>query len=446
MSTEAHVIPDPGRAGRPTPALAALGALLVAMALLLAVLLVATPASAAPFACEESTVFISQNQDTQLYRLVYGSGSTTFEAVGPAAGLQYNALSFNQDDGYLYAIGLSTSVRGHLLQIDSAGGVTDLGLVSGLPTGSSSSNSVTIGAFDAEGDLYLAENRSTTVIYRVDVATQTADAITLSQSIHLADWALIGGALWGVEIPNSTDIVRIDPDTGVVTRFANDVVPADSPGYGAAWTYGNGHLGLSSNSTGQVYEVAITDPTGATPTFELVSTVTGPSSAQNDGASCVADELVDLSVEKTGPATVAPGGTITWTVVVSNEGPGTSSGHSVTDIVAAGVTGLGSPDEACAPVAADTVQCVSGALEPGQSATYTITGTAPDQPGNVANVATVVGLEGDPDSENDTDDHETSVEEAAIPLVAPWPAAVFASVALAALLVVRHRRRALEIV
>jgi uncharacterized repeat protein (TIGR01451 family) len=425
--------------------LVALGALLVGLAALLAVLLAATPASAAPFACEESTVFVSQNQDTQLYRLVYGAGSTTFEAVGPAAGLQYNALSFNQDDGYLYAIGLSTSVRGHLLQIDSAGGVTDLGLVSGLPTGASGSNSLVTGAFDADGDLYLAENRITNVIYRVDLGTQTATSITLSQSVRLADWAFVGGVLWGVEVPDSTDLVRIDPSTGAVTRFANDVVPADNPGYGAAWTYGNGHLGLSSNGTGQVYEVAITDPTGATPTFELVSTVTGPSSAQNDGASCVADELVDLSVEKTGPAVVAPGGAITWTVVVTNEGPGTSSGHSVTDIVAGGITDLDSPDEACAPVAADTVQCVSGALEPGQSVTYTITGTAPDQPGIVENDATVVGLEEDPDGEDDTDGHETSVEEAAIPLVAPWPAAVFASLAFAGFVLVRHRRRAADI-
>jgi hypothetical protein len=50
VSTEAHVIPDRGRASRPTSALVALGALLVGLALLLAVLLVATPASAAAFA------------------------------------------------------------------------------------------------------------------------------------------------------------------------------------------------------------------------------------------------------------------------------------------------------------------------------------------------------------------------------------------------------------
>jgi uncharacterized repeat protein (TIGR01451 family) len=423
-------------------------ALVVVVALLVSVvgLSMATPAAAQsagePFDCSQSTIFVAQGtatDRTQLYRLVYGAGSTSFELVGPSVVHLYNAMSFNEDDGFLYAIGEGGTVDRHLLRIDATGAVTDLGLVPGLPTGSADSV-LNDAAFGEDGYLYVSEVQETDRLYRVDIDTLATTVITLDQPRYVSDSAFIDGYLWGLEAPQSAgNFVRIDPVTGATTTFPNSIIPTGAT-YGAAWTYGNGNVGFSNNTTGGVYEVAITNPASASPTFTLVSSVSGPGSSRNDGASCVSQPL-DLGVEKTGPDTVEPGGAITWTVTVTNNGPGTSSGHSVTDIVTEGVTDVASPDEACT-VAASTVQCVSGALAPSASVSYTITGTAPLEPGTLVNDATVVGFEEDTNPDNDTDDHETEVSDVQIPLVASWPAGAAGLLLVAGGVgVIAHRRQ-----
>jgi uncharacterized repeat protein (TIGR01451 family) len=402
-------------------------ALVVVVALLVSVvgLSVATPAAAQsagePFDCSQSTIFVAQGTSTdpmQLYRLVYGAGSTSFELVGPAVDQHYNAVSYNEADGFLYAVGVRGTTIRHLLRIDATGAVTDLGLVSGLPTGSDASR-LNDGAFGDDGYLYVGEIQESDRLYRVDIDTLEVTVVMLSQPVQISDSAFVDGYLWGLQTATSETFVRIDPATGATTTFPNALIPTGAS-YGAAWTYGNGNVGFSNNATGQVYEISITNPSSASPSFQVVSNVSGPASTGNDGASCVSQPL-DLGVDKTGPDTVEPGGAITWTVTVTNNGPGTSSGHSVTDIVTEGVTDVASPDEACS-VAESTVQCVSGALAPGASVSYTITGTAPLEPGTLVNDATVVGFEEDTNPDNDTDDHETEVTDVQIPLVASWPA------------------------
>ncbi|PSJ23857.1 hypothetical protein B7P34_36510, partial [Streptosporangium nondiastaticum] len=48
----------------------------------------------------------------------------------------------------------------------------------------------------------------------------------------------------------------------------------------------------------------------------------------------------DLKVTKTGPATAAPGGSISYTVTVQNVGPNPLSGASFSDTVPAAITGV----------------------------------------------------------------------------------------------------------
>ena len=67
----------------------------------------------------------------------------------------------------------------------------------------------------------------------------------------------------------------------------------------------------------------------------MISNYTGPvAGSSNDGAACAASP-VDLSIIKSGPAAVAPSGKITWTLTVTNNGPGNSSGFAVSDTVPA---------------------------------------------------------------------------------------------------------------
>lgn len=422
----------------PRRAVALLVSVLVVLASSLALASPVAAAPGAPFTCSTSTIFISQGTDSQLHRLVLGDGNTTFEAVGPPSGIEYNALSFNEADGYLYAIGSEGSVRNHLLVIDSTGAVTDLGLVAGLPTSTADGAKIVSGAFGDDGALYVTVNQASATAYRIDIAAVSATTLTLSQPVYLADWTWADGHLWGIDIPQSAGFVRVDPATGALTSFPNTVVSTTSPGYGAAWTYANGNLGFSNNTTGQVVQVAVA-PEGDDVSFTLVSTIDGPSSTRNDGASC-SSRPVDLSVAKTGPTVAEPGGPITWTITVTNHGPGASTGHTITDLVPEGVTDVASSDPAC--TVTDRVVCTSGLLEAGDARSYEITGRAPGSPGSLVNVVSVIGNEADPNPGNDEAEHEVLVDETEIPLVPSIPMGVgaLALVGLAAS-ARRHQRR-----
>lgn len=119
----------------------------------------------------------------------------------------------------------------------------------------------------------------------------------------------------------------------------------------------------------------ITDPDSSTPTFTLVSQANGPTTTNNDATSCQV-QSVNLGISKSGPATVPAGGQITWTLTVTNESLGVSSGYTVTDEVPASVTGVTTSTPGCS-VTDNTVVCVGGVMQPGEVATITITGTAP---------------------------------------------------------------------
>jgi uncharacterized repeat protein (TIGR01451 family) len=83
----------------------------------------------------------------------------------------------------------------------------------------------------------------------------------------------------------------------------------------------------------------------------------------------------DLTVTKTSsPATVEPGGRVTWVITMRNIGGGPSQGAIVQDTIPAGVTSVSAPG--CTIVGA-TISCVFGPLNPGQSVPITLSGTAP---------------------------------------------------------------------
>lgn len=116
----------------------------------------------------------------------------------------------------------------------------------------------------------------------------------------------------------------------------------------------------------------------------------------------------DLALAKSGPGTVDPGGQIEWTIAVTNNGPSTSSGSTVTDTVPDGVTNAATSTPGC-NVAGDTVTCTLGAIAAGASTEIVVTGDAPTTfSTQVENEATVEGNEPDPDPDNDTDTSTTS--------------------------------------
>lgn len=321
-----------------------------------------------------------------------GKGGVEIRSRGAAASVQYNAVGYHAVDHQLY--GLSIPDR-ELLRIDpSTGVITTLGLVAGLPT----TGTFAAGAFGVGSDastLFVKTNTSGSSVYAIDVPTRTVvRTITPSSAFNAIDFTWADGYLWGIEgIGTAKTLIRLDTATGAVVRLgASALFPsADIDGYGAAWTYGNGNVAFSNNHTGNITQLKISGATSPTPTATRVSTITGPSTTSNDGATSPSAPA-DLRLAISQPEPAAPGAPIAWTVTVANAGPGGSSGATFGFDVPAGVTGLTLP-AGCDQVS-DAVQCVTTPLPDGGSDTFSFVATSPaDAVVSSSSLVTVVGNE-----------------------------------------------------
>ncbi|MEU6643477.1 DUF11 domain-containing protein [Saccharomonospora sp. NPDC046836] len=366
-----------------------------------------TASAATPFTCE-GQVFLGQNagNSAQFYEGTFGQGEVDFSLIGSNPTIGYNAIGFNTEDNYVYGIRGDNNA---LVQIGSDGVAVGLGQV-GLPAGAG----FNAGAFDDSGNLYVMEGNTGTTIYVIDVSSRTVtDRIDLSGQPVISDFVFKDGYLWG-GTNFGTSIVRINPSTGSVDVFPNAISTASGDPFGGVFLFGNGDLGFYENS-GTLHRVAVTNSGAPVPAFEVVSTQSGPFASNSDATSCVA-QPTDLGIVKVGsPDPVQVGGTVTYTLTVTNHGPGGSSGYSVSDVLPAGLSNVQSGTPGCT-VAGNDLSCTGGALAVGESAQITVTATAGGPVGEVMNSATVRGNEEDPNPDNNTADE--TVEIVDVPLLA----------------------------
>lgn len=364
--------------------------------------LIASPAMAAPgdpFPAGSPAVFVGQDVPTRLYVAAQGSGTITFQPEGTTTGMiAYNAMGFNTNDRYIYAMRRDNGDR-DLIRIGQGGVITTLGAVTGLPDipGANYYNQGSFGSGDTSNILYVRGSTANAQLYAVDVTTRTATLVTLDRTVpNLSDILFRDGFLWGL---NSDDVMyRINPATGVVTSWPTGL--GINRSFGAQWVYGNGNVGVLANDTGNVHQIVITGATTATPTFTLLSTAAGPASANNDGTA-VPGADVDLGIVKSGPAEYMHGGTISYGLTVTNYGPGTSSGSTVIDTLPPGVTGATTSTPGCS-IAVGVLRCVLSPLTVGATAGITVTATvAAGTSGVLTNTAAVTGNERDPNPAND---------------------------------------------
>ncbi|HEY0231420.1 MAG TPA: hypothetical protein VGC55_09220 [Dokdonella sp.] len=129
----------------------------------------------------------------------------------------------------------------------------------------------------------------------------------------------------------------------------------------------------------------------------------------------------DLAIVKTGPATIAAGGTITYTLAIGNGGPDAADGASYSDAVPAGITGVtascggeggGALCGTQPTVTGNTVSGAIGSLPNGGSAIVTISGIAPAGATTLSNTGTVAPPGGttDPNPANNTSSVTTLVQ------------------------------------
>jgi|GEM_PF-5932544 len=250
-----------------------------------------------PYPVGRPLYFFSQTTSgkTQLYFIEnVGNGTGDLIKIGNPVNMGYNAMGFRTADMYLYAMKNSSNM---LVRIGRGGAVTEVGLVSNLPSQHYDAGTFGTGAYS---DILFLQCPSDTVttrptrfIYMVNVATMSATRLTMNDGTNnieigaVADLFFMRGYLWAVR-GTLQKIYRINIDTGRVREYAlpnPGIITAQT--YGGQWLYSEEDFGLLGNGDGKIHRVHINNPT-ASPTFTRVATIQAPQNATgNDAASYI---------------------------------------------------------------------------------------------------------------------------------------------------------------
>ncbi|MEM7052158.1 MAG: CHRD domain-containing protein [Acidobacteriota bacterium] len=255
-----------------------------------------------------------------------------------------------------------------------------------------------------------------------DSATE-ATAVTASADLALSKDDDLGTAVAGGEIGYLLAVTNNGPSdaTGVVvgdplpagTSFASSTDGCTEAGGIVSCPVGALAAGASRTVT---FRVAV-DP-GIESSITNQAVVSGNENdpvSSNDESSVITpvEQRADLRLDKASSVDpVVAGQELTYTLTVTNDGPSTSDGATVSDPLPAGTSFVSSPD-GCGD-AAGTVTCAIGSLAPGasQSVPFTVQVEA-STVGPLINRATVTGVETDPDNSNDTAEITTTVSRQA---------------------------------
>lgn len=245
----------------------------------------------------------------------------------------------------------------------------------------------------------------TTVIQEADLSiTKTDDADPVGAGLPLT---------YTVSVTNNgpsdaADVVVTDTLPAGVT-FNSTSGCAEDPTGVPTCTLGT----VVAGDTVNVTVVVDVDPTTSGTITNNASVVT--STADPDGGNNATSEdtevqpLADLSIVKSDSVDPVGGQTFSYTLDVTNNGPSTATDVEITDVLPSGLVFNSSPD-GCTE-AGGTVTCVIGSMTSGQmeSRSFQVDLMAPFPP-VVSNTAEVAGNEFDPDTDNNSDTEETTLD------------------------------------
>lgn len=225
-----------------------------------------------PFECGGQVYMSHGNSKTALFEVDTTNDPFVLTPIGVPSDYRYNALALNPIDNNLYAMDTKS---GNLLRIHPATGVVDdLGSI-GV------SGDFINGDFDTDGNYYIGEYGSTSTIFKVDVTTNTATPISLSNSVTIYDFAYNyeTGLLYGVDA--YARLVTINPITGEVTRTGAYLARSF---YGSVFWEDLNTLIAYREKTGEFISIPIDNPTA-------ITVVATNSKYQNNDAAQCKDQL-----------------------------------------------------------------------------------------------------------------------------------------------------------
>ncbi|WP_329023528.1 DUF11 domain-containing protein [Streptomyces sp. NBC_00690] len=166
---------------------------------------------------------------------------------------------------------------------------------------------------------------------------------------------------------------------------------------------------------GADFDIALTGRAAGNATTTIVNTATvdgqdlDPDLSNNeDTTTTEVARSVDLSVERSGPATVVAGGVVEYSITVTNHGPSDATGWSLVDPIPVGLADAATTTAGCT-IIGTTLTCTGGPLADGADFDIALTGRAAPDATTIAHTATVDGDNVDPHPENDEDSTTTTV-------------------------------------
>lgn len=179
-------------------------------------------------------------------------------------------------------------------------------------------------------------------------------------------------------------------------------------------------VGTLANAASAVVTVTVEVASDASSPLTNSATVTAspdtdPDQTNNETSEDTAvDRLVDVAIDKSITGAAVAGGTVTYTVDVSNNGPGDARGVSVVDTLVGELTfdsfDAGTSGATLAQNGQDLTFSL-GTIASGASATFTFDASLDaSATGTLSNAATVSTTDSDSDSTNDTDNVDATVQ------------------------------------
>ena len=291
---------------------AALAPLLLAAAALVPVA-ISNSASAAPtppntFSCNNGAFILTSDGDITQASDVAGTWTTLL-----STGKALNALAYNPEDRYLYAM-LTDKVQ----KITPAG-VVDMGHVTGLPA-----ESYLAGAFDVDTGLYYVSRYDD--LHAIDISTMTASSVSVPAGIIGVgiDFVISDSWLWTVR-GNKVAGFNLAADEHKQYTFDTAIVPSGSTG-GAMWMDPSGTtLFVQMPTQGEVAQfTGVGSASISTSLISSTNSVTTPI----DGADCKKTILTvtpDAKSRTYGES--APSYTFDVAGFINGESAGTAAGY-----------------------------------------------------------------------------------------------------------------------
>jgi uncharacterized repeat protein (TIGR01451 family) len=229
-----------------------------------------------------------------------------------------------------------------------------------------------------------------------------AHGVTLADTLPTnagLDWSIASqGAGWDSTCAIAAGVLTCGPVT----------VPAGTTQAASTFTV---HITSSTTGAtgGDCPETGVVDNTGSV-------TTTNAGSDDSSASTCV-QAVVDLSITKSGSPTVQElgQGNITWTMVVTNNGPSADTGVTISDPMPAGNTFVSATSTQGTCTGGAILNCTIGDMAAGASVTITLV-TTPSVAGTQTNTVVVSGDRSETNLANNT---ATASVEVTSPLVIP---------------------------